>query len=116
MNLPMADLAWDEEMLTISLQNIKPSVSYREAQIEENGQLAMRANIPDPLIFNQNGASAVHLEAQTHMYNTHFYTAPLNLFTVSLSCSQIHTHTNIQIKIQFTCGHFQYQKQEKLYL
>lgn len=36
MNLSMADLAWDEGMLTISLQNIKPSVSYMEAQIEKN--------------------------------------------------------------------------------
>jgi len=36
MNLPMADLAWDKGILTFSLQNIKPSVSYREAQIEKN--------------------------------------------------------------------------------
>lgn len=37
----MADLAWDEGMLTITLQNIKPSVLYTEAQIEKNGNLSM---------------------------------------------------------------------------
>lgn len=41
MNLPMADLAWDKGMFTISAQNIKPSVLYRVAQIEENGKLSM---------------------------------------------------------------------------
>lgn len=71
MNLPMADLAWNEGMLTISLQNIKPSVLYREAQIEKNWKLSMWDNIPHSHILNQNIASAVYLKVPIpkKMYN-----------------------------------------------
>lgn len=99
MNLPMADLAWDKGMLTISLQNIKPSVLYREAQIEENGKLSMWDNIPHSHILNQSCASVVYpklpRQKKKYIYITYTYKHCDFIFLPwqSLSYLQLHMHT-----------------------